>query len=557
MEEVGRMNIFTALFGIFRQRGLVTAIRENRSMSSFTFWAILFSVCGGMLYGLAMGIGITPETALKDGIKVALLVFLGFFLSVPFFLLAYRLMGREESAEKVMIIPLTLVMSVTLILAVTAPLVFLLSLLAGFTREAVYLHIVIVDVALLVGFYLSGTLVFNAFPEDRNRLVVPNVAGFLMMLVVLVVLILFFKPYLESTSSFSSGTDILKDRLGIGVSDKVMHAFNTAASAERLSYRFQQTNDNGDLSRDCTVHRSGEDYYLEVHLYNVPGSPVLSERHLWLLGKNAFHDFEGNAVIQGTPGEMNSRFMALLPHALFTPPAEWGRERWRAFEKGGILHVTCLTSGRRRLEVNLESPSLRLKGWTSADAGPGIGGEKRVQEVSPGLFDRGAMEEELDMAVLRSRIDRSDASLEASLQDRAFFAVLYPRTWHSGSWDSARRLIKFYEDEPDGPSLEVRVYDPDREGAKYDVGAQARRLQLQPAFREVVFRAGKMNGCSYGRLDYLMDRTVKGRIETSRHREYVFSGKRGRFHLDLAAPSGNFDSYGALFESLASHFRFI
>ncbi|MFH0801367.1 MAG: hypothetical protein V2A78_03145 [bacterium] len=561
MEEVGHMNIFSALFGIFRQRGLVEAIRENRPPGRFIFWALLFSVAGGALYGLAMGIGITPETAVKDGLKVALLVLLGFALSVPFFFLAYRLMGREESSGKVVLVPLTLVLSVTLILAVTAPLVFLLSLLAGFSHEAVYLHIVIVDVALLVGLYLAGTLVFHAFPEDRGRLVVPNVAGFLMMVVVLVVLILFFRPFLDSTSTFSYGTDLLKDRLGIGVQDKVLRALKSAATAERLSYRFQDTNDNGDLLRDATIHRAGDDYYLEIHLYAEPGSPVLKERHAWILRQAAYDDFNEGLIARTTPEKVKAILKPALPPEPFSPGSQWGGARWRAFEREGLFTATCLTADRQEVSVGLEDTSLRLKEMTRGEAGPGIHRESRLLEVSPGTLDRDSMEAELDRAILRSSVDVADASLESYLQDQAFFSVSYPRTWHPGSWDGTRRQVRFSADAPDTPgsaSLEVQVYDPVKaRDLKRQAGELAGRFRLQPAYRQVSFELVNLKGQPAARLEYLLDRTAKGKMETSRHWEYMFPGKRGRYHLNFSAPSGDFDSYKPLFESLAANFKYV
>ena len=77
------MNIFTALFGIFRRRGLVDTVREGRSLASFIVVATVFSVIGSLLYGFAMGIGpvlrpgrtcLGTETAIKDAIKVGLIV---------------------------------------------------------------------------------------------------------------------------------------------------------------------------------------------------------------------------------------------------------------------------------------------------------------------------------------------------------------------------------------------------------------------------------------------------------------------------------------------------
>lgn len=89
------MNIFSALFGIFRQHGLVSMIKEGRSLAGFTISAILVSIVGGILYGFAMGIGLGVETAIKDAIKIGVIVFLVLILSIPIFWLAFRLLGRE------------------------------------------------------------------------------------------------------------------------------------------------------------------------------------------------------------------------------------------------------------------------------------------------------------------------------------------------------------------------------------------------------------------------------------------------------------------------------
>ncbi len=234
------MNIFSALFGIFRQRGLVSLIREKRSLIGFTISAIVISVIGGVLYGFAMGIGLGFETAVKDAIKVGLIVFMILLFSIPIFWLAFRLLGREESFGQVAAIPLTLVSSVSIILAITSPIVFLLSVLTGFSPEAVYIHIVIVDVAILVGLYLTGTLIYQAYTNPK-RLIIPNVVGFLMMGVVMVVLLNFLSPFLGLRPTFSVGTDRLKDGLGIGVAQKVSNALTAAASAEQVTYRIQMT----------------------------------------------------------------------------------------------------------------------------------------------------------------------------------------------------------------------------------------------------------------------------------------------------------------------------
>ena len=73
--------------------------------------------------------------------------------------------------------------------------------------------------------------------------------------VILVVLISFLGPYLAPSRSFSVGTDRLLGGLGVGVEEQVGKALAAATAADRVSYTFQSTNDNGDLVRDYTVTR--------------------------------------------------------------------------------------------------------------------------------------------------------------------------------------------------------------------------------------------------------------------------------------------------------------
>lgn len=48
---------------------------------------------------------------------------------------------------------------------------------------------------------------YHGFQIDRGRLVVPNMIGFVMIAVILVVQILFFSPFLETYAAFSVGTE--------------------------------------------------------------------------------------------------------------------------------------------------------------------------------------------------------------------------------------------------------------------------------------------------------------------------------------------------------------
>ena len=65
-----------------------------------------------------------------------------------------------------------------------------------------------------------------------------------------------------------------------------------------MQYRFQMTNANGDLERDYTVTRVGDDYLIQVHLQAVPGEQVRESRTIWLLDDAAYTDFADGRVLE-------------------------------------------------------------------------------------------------------------------------------------------------------------------------------------------------------------------------------------------------------------------
>ncbi len=335
------MNILSQLFGIFRQRGLVTALKEGRRLTGFALAAVVLAIVGGGLYGFAMGIGLGIDTAIKDAIKVALIAALTLLLSIPIFWVAYRLLGREERPGQISAVPLTLVATVALILALTAPVVFMLSVMAGFSPEAVYIHIVIVDLALLVGLYLAGTLIYHTFEEPRG-LIIPNVVSFLMMAVILVVSMSFLSPFLAIRPSFSVGTDRLRDGLGIGVAEKASQSLAAAAQADRVTYTFQTTNENGDLVRDYAVTRVGDDYLIAVALHAVQGESFQNDRRIWVLDGQYYTDLKGGRVTETTAEALSSSAAVApaLPPAPFTLPGEFGAANWRAYERADRYTAT-------------------------------------------------------------------------------------------------------------------------------------------------------------------------------------------------------------------------
>ncbi len=555
------MNIFSALFGIFRQRGLVTKLKEGQSLGWFSISAVVVAVLGGVMYGFAMGIGLGPETAARDAIKVGLIILLGLIFALPIFWLAYRLMGREERAGQVAAIPLTFLTTTSIVLAVTAPIVFILSLLAGFSPEAVYIHIVLIDLALLIGLYVAGMLIHYGFTADRSRIVVPNVISFLMLAVILIVLMLFFAPFLALSPTFSVGTDLLKDRLGIGVADKVVNAMNSASAADRLTYRFQTTNQNGDLERDYTITRLGDDYLIEVHLHAIPGEGILIDKRIWMLDGKIYNDFAGDGVKTTGRAEMSSFIDLALPAAVFTLPDEFTAANWRGFGSGRIFNAMATTALQDQARFTLESKTLRLSGLVLGSADEGLHAETRVIEATQATLDRDGLEASLNQAIVLGSVDRSDASMQDYVQSEAFFAVRFPRNWRAAAWDQVKRKVEFVNDcgSAQGcPAMTVSVFDlAENKAAKEFAADLATSLGRQPEYREVNASTSTIRNTRVGVVDYLFDRTVKGQIQTTRHVEYIFVGGLLRYHLDFSAPADQFESSRSLFEAMAGFFNYL
>lgn len=554
------MNIFTALFGIFRQSGLVTTIKEGRSLASFALSAIVFSIIGGVLYGFAMGVGLGIDTAVKDAIKVGLVLVLGLLFSIPLFWVAYRLLGREERLGQVAAVPLTVVATVAVILAVTAPIVFLLSVLTGLSQEAVYIHVVIVDVALLVGLYVSGTLIYHSY-ADRNRLLVPNVVGFLMLAVILVVLMSFLGPFLSLRPTFSVGTDRLKDGLGIGVAEKVNQALTAAMSADRVGYRFQTTNDNGDLVRDYDVTRIGNDYLVEVHLHGAPGDTFRSEQRIWILDGQYHTDFDGGRVTQATYPDLANFLDPALPLAAFMLPPEFSTANWRAFESSGRYTATGTSQTLAQASLVLDANTGRLSALTLGSTAPGLHAEERVSDILPAALDRAGLEATLNQAIVVGSVDHSDASMQDYVQGETFFVVRYPRTWQARNWIPAQRRVEFTTNcgaSVGCPTLAVTVFDLAEGKGPQQYGEDlSRSLALQPEYREIKVSLTSVDEQIVGVVEYLFDRTVKGQIETTHHIEYIFEGQISRYHLDFSAPASSFEANRGLFDVMAQLFNYL
>ncbi len=457
------MNVFEAMFGIFRGKGLASSLSEGRSVLGFWLGGLVLTALAGAVYGIAMGIGIDSGTGIKDAVKVAAILLMSYFLSLPVFFLAYRLLGRGEGFGQIAAVALAGVLATAVVMAVASPVIFLYGVASGSSAGLLYIHVALMDVAALLGVFILGNLVYRAFPEDKQGLVVPNAVGVIMMALVAVVSISFFRPFLEPLSSFSVGTDRLKDSLGIGVADKVQKALNLAAQSNRMEYRYQLVRAETSSERDITVVRVGDNYHLSVHRLARPGQPIVTDRMVMVLNSKTYSDFSGQ--MREAPRDEVSDFLEdSLPPKVFDhiEGIEY-RARIEDKEGRGYYMARGINKGLE-VKVFLALEDERLQEINMEELGPS-GSSRLVVSSVTSVFLPG---DSLNSALARevsSIQNTSDPRLRASwgaqaaaaflekpssedfpyISSAEYFVVSYPRGWSVRPWDPGRRNVTFSE----------------------------------------------------------------------------------------------------------------
>lgn len=391
------MNIFKALFGIFRKGGLVASIEQGKSLKGFALSALLTAVLGSMLYGFSMGIGLGLDTAIKDAIKVGLIAVMVLIFSVPVFWISFRLLGREESMGHVNAVPLTMIATVTLILAVSSPVVFLLSILVPTTSNAIYIHIIIINLAILVGIYITGVLIYHTF-EEHKRLVTPAIISISMMGVILIVGMMFFAPFLIPAKSFSEGTNRLKDGLGIDVDEKALQSLDASAQAESLTYDYVVTNENGDTIQNYKVTRIGDDYLIQVNVHTVAGEIEQHNATVWVLDGQMYTNFIDNAVGIAAPEELISYTAASTPEEIFILPSEFQLANWQGRQRTESYSAVATTANLNQATLIMDKNG-RLESMVVGSAEGAVHSEKRITNIVPAELTRSELEASLNSAI--------------------------------------------------------------------------------------------------------------------------------------------------------------
>jgi hypothetical protein len=402
-------------------------------------------------------------------------------------------------------------------------------------------------------------LIYHGLP-DQTKLIVPNIVGFAMLGMILIVLVLFFGPFLKPSTTFSVGTDRVQDGLGIGVRDKVDNALQAAAAGEHQTYHYLVTNANGDIERDYTVTRVGDDYHIAVQVHTEEGDPALFESNGWLIDGVFYMDSLGK-VVQASEQQRESILGQSIPSAVFQLPDEILAGNWRAISSRLSYTATGTSPSLEKAIVVIHPETGRLQEIWIGSAESGLHAEIRVNDIAQAEVDRDDLVAGLKRAKVLGDVDRSDAAMQDYVQKEAFFVLRYPRDWNARRWDPELKKIEFSSScgsEIGCPELEVSVYEIEEGAGSLEAAEDlVESLDMQPQYREIRSITQTIADKPVNAIAYTSDRTVKGEIETARHIEYIFMGEESRYHLNFSSPESTFAEYIALFEHMASMFVYL
>ncbi|MCJ7568548.1 MAG: hypothetical protein MUO58_13505, partial [Anaerolineales bacterium] len=241
--------------------------------------------------------------------------------------------------------------------------------------------------------------------------------------------------------------------------------------------------------------------------------------------------------------------------------SDFSNASWRAYESGDRYTINGNTQTLLQATLVLDARTYRVSGLNLGSVDAELHAEVRISDFLPATLDRAGLEAALNQAIVVGSVDRSDASMQDYVQEETFFVVRHPRDWRAGTWNSAQRHVTLLYPCGTGvgcPTLDVRVYDlAEGKGPREYAQDLGRSLSLQPQYRETKVRTTTTGGQMVGVVEYLFDRPVQGKIETTHHIEYIFLGQINRYHLDFSARDVQFETYRDLFEEMAGLFTYL
>lgn len=208
------MNIISDVFGVFQGQGLVQKVKEKNKLEGFILTALILIIVFTGLYGMAMGISVSLKTGLRNMVKVPLIFLLTFAISYPAYFISLKIAGVKESNQQLQVSVITMFFVAGLTLAVASPIIFFYGLAGDYLRHYYFIHIIIIDLALIGGLIIMSFLLSRVIEiADKSRLVIPVIIGTIFVGLALWVLILFWGPYFQDTEYFSRGVERLAELL--------------------------------------------------------------------------------------------------------------------------------------------------------------------------------------------------------------------------------------------------------------------------------------------------------------------------------------------------------
>jgi hypothetical protein len=204
------VNPFKELFTLEAGQDVVARLQSGRSIRALVASACLIGVACAFLYGFSMGIAVSTTTAWRDGVKVLAVVAGTYCMTILPLILMLKVVERSVRGSAIALSSLMGWLMASAVLGITAPFCFLAGIL--WEEGGRIAHIIVVDIALLVGLYVAGLNFYRSSGlTDKRKFAMPTAIGVALVLLAVFLLVGFFSPFLEESPYFSDGTKRLME----------------------------------------------------------------------------------------------------------------------------------------------------------------------------------------------------------------------------------------------------------------------------------------------------------------------------------------------------------
>jgi hypothetical protein len=203
--------MFGDIYGIVKKGGLINKINAGEPVGPFLVMSFSTMFLMSFIYGFAMGFGAGAETALQDGLKLMLIFGISYIIVLVPGLVTYRLVGGEEDVRILATIQMAGFWTASLILAAASPIMLFYGVIArNITQDFRLIQLVLINVSMILGFYMIVTAGRMVLKVPEQRLVIPLGVMICFTCLSAVLMVMFFKPFFISSEVFSYGWENVK-----------------------------------------------------------------------------------------------------------------------------------------------------------------------------------------------------------------------------------------------------------------------------------------------------------------------------------------------------------